>query len=150
MDFFNYQNGELYCENVPAARLAQEFGTPAYIYSKATLLRHYRQVADAFKALNPTICFSIKSCGNINLCRILANEGCGFDVTSGGELYRALQAGGEPSKIIYAGVGKTDDEIRFAPRQRHRGLQHRIRGGTGEHRPHRRPRWARAPSAPCA
>jgi diaminopimelate decarboxylase len=71
-------------------------------------------VADAFAPLNPTICFSIKSCGNINLCRVLAEAGSGFDVTSGGELYRALQAGGEPKKMIYAGVGKTDAEIREA------------------------------------
>jgi len=111
MDFFNYQNGELYCEDVPAAQIAREVGTPAYVYSKATLLRHYRQIAEAFAPVKPTICYSIKSCGNINICKVLAAEGCGFDVTSGGELYRALQAGGEPQKIIYAGVGKTDEEI---------------------------------------
>lgn len=111
MDFFNYKNGQLYCEDVPAEKIAQEVGTPAYVYSKATLLRHYRQVADAFEPLNATICYSIKSCGNINLCRVLANEGCGFDVTSGGELFRALKAGGDPKKMIYAGVGKTDQEI---------------------------------------
>src|SRR4051812_3168593 len=111
MDFFTYKNGELYCENVPAARIAEEVGTAVYVYSKATLLHHYRQIRDAFAPLNPTICYSIKSCGNINLCKILADEGCGFDVTSGGELFRALQAGGDPKKMIYAGVGKTDVEI---------------------------------------
>src|ERR1700722_11123828 len=111
MDFFTYQNGELYCEGVPAEKIAREVGTAAYVYSKATLLHHYRQVADAFKPINATICYSIKSCGNINLCKLLAAEGCGFDVTSGGELFRALQAGGDPAKIIYAGVGKTDVEI---------------------------------------
>jgi diaminopimelate decarboxylase len=111
MDDFNYKNGELYCENVPAARIAQEVGTPAYVYSKATLIHHYRQIADAFSPIDATVCYSIKSCGNINLCRILADQGCGFDVTSGGELFRALQAGGDPQKIIYAGVGKTDQEI---------------------------------------
>ncbi len=114
MDFFNYKNGQLYCEDVPAEKIAQQVGTAVYVYSKATLLHHYRQVADSFKAINPTICYSIKSCGNINLCRVLADEGCSFDVTSGGELYRALEAGGDPKKIIYAGVGKTDDEIRMA------------------------------------
>src|SRR3712207_3250286 len=114
MDFFNYKNGELYCEDVPAAKIAAEVGTACYVYSKATLLHHYRQVADSFKELNPTVCYSIKSNGNINLCRILAEAGSGFDVTSGGELYRALQAGGDPKKIIYAGVGKTDQEIRDA------------------------------------
>ena len=111
MDFFNYKGGELYCEGVPAERLAAEVGTPAYVYSKATLLHHYRQVADAFAPIHATVCFSIKSCGNINICRLLAQQGCGFDVTSGGELFRALQAGGDPKKIIYAGVGKTDVEI---------------------------------------
>jgi len=112
MDFFNYKNNELYCESVPAARIAEQFGTAVYVYSKATLLHHYRQVRDAFAPLKPTICYSIKSNGNINLCKVLAAEGCGFDVTSGGELFRAMQAGGDPKKIIYAGVGKTDQEIR--------------------------------------
>jgi diaminopimelate decarboxylase len=111
MDFFNYRDGELFCEGVPAARIAAEVGTPVYVYSKATLLRHYRQIAEAFSPIGATVCYSIKSCGNINLCRILAEQGCGFDVTSGGELFRALQAGGDPKKIIYAGVGKTDQEI---------------------------------------
>src|SRR5918998_6238593 len=114
MDFFNYKNGQLYCENVPAEKIGAEVGTPTYVYSKATLLHHYRQVADAFKPVNATICYSIKSNGNLNLCKVLAAEGCGFDVTSGGELFRALQAGGDPKKIIYAGVGKTDEEIRDA------------------------------------
>lgn len=111
MDFFNYKNGELYCEDVPAEKIAREVGTACYVYSKATFLHHYRQIAQAFKPLDATICYSIKSCGNINICRFLAAEGCGFDVTSGGELFRALQAGGDPKKMIYAGVGKTDQEI---------------------------------------
>src|SRR5215208_7173117 len=114
MDLFVYKNGELYCEGVPARAIAEQFGTPTYVYSKGTLLKHYNQVATAFAPVNPTICFSIKSCGNINLCKVLAAAGCGFDVTSGGELYRALEAGGDPKKIIYAGVGKTDEEIRWA------------------------------------
>ena len=114
MDQFLYKNGELYCEQVSAAKIAEQFGTPTYVYSKQTVMDHYRQMADAFAPVKPTICFSIKSCGNINICRFLAEAGCGFDVTSGGELYRALQAGGDPKKIIYAGVGKTDEEIRYA------------------------------------
>jgi len=111
MDYFNYKNGELYCEQVPVARIAREVGTPAYIYSKATFLHHYHQIADAFSPLNAMVCYSIKSCGNINILKMLAAEGCGFDVTSGGELFRALQAGAEAKKIIYAGVGKSDQEI---------------------------------------
>lgn len=111
MDHFSYKNGELYCEGVPAERIAREVGTPTYVYSKATLLHHYRQVADAFAPVKATICYSIKSCGNLHICRLLAEAGCGFDVTSGGELFRALRAGGRPEQIIYAGVGKTDQEI---------------------------------------
>jgi diaminopimelate decarboxylase len=111
MDFFDYKNGRLYCEGVPAETIAAEVGTPVYVYSKATLLRHYRQIANAFSPLKATICYSVKSCGNIHICRLLAREGSGFDVTSGGELFRALRAGGDPKKIIYAGVGKTDAEI---------------------------------------
>jgi len=114
MDHFNYVNDELHCEDIPARELAEQYGTPLYVYSKATLLRHYRQIRDAFAELSPTICYSIKSNGNLHLCKVLAAEGCGFDVTSGGELFRALKAGGDPKKIIYAGVGKTDDEIREA------------------------------------
>lgn len=116
MDHFTYRDGELFCEDVPAEAIARQVGTPAYVYSRATLLHHYRQVAGAFAPVDPTVCFSIKSCGNIHLCRVLADEGCGFDVTSGGELFRALQAGGDPRKIIYAGVGKSDEEIAEAIR----------------------------------
>ena len=72
MDFFNYKNGELYCEGVPAATLAAKFGTPLYVYSKATLLHHYRQVADAFAPLKPTVCYSIKSNGNLILSGAMA------------------------------------------------------------------------------
>ncbi len=111
MDYFNYKNDELYCEDIPARELAAKFGTPLYVYSKATLLRHYRQIADAFAPVKPTICYSIKSLGNLHILKLLAAEGCGFDVTSAGELYRALQAGGDPKKIIFAGVGKSDEEI---------------------------------------
>lgn len=111
MDFFNYKNGELYCEGVPAEKIARDVGTPAYVYSKATFLHHYHQIADAFAPLKATICYSVKVCGNIHICRLLAQEGCGFDVTSGGELFRVLKAGGEAKKIIYAGVGKSDQEI---------------------------------------
>jgi diaminopimelate decarboxylase len=111
MDFFNYKNGELYCEDVPAEKIAREVGTPAYVYSRETFLHHYRQIAEAFAELKPTICFSVKSCGNIHILKMLAQEGCSFDVTSGGELFRALKAGGKAKDIIYAGVGKTDQEI---------------------------------------
>jgi diaminopimelate decarboxylase len=95
----------------PPRRLRATSARRPYVYSKATFLHHYRQIRDAFAAVHPTICYSIKSCGNINILKFLREEGCGFDVTSGGELFRALQAGADPKKIIYAGVGKSDQEI---------------------------------------
>ncbi|GAG09463.1 unnamed protein product, partial [marine sediment metagenome] len=88
-----------------------EVGTPVYIYSKATFKDHLQKIQQAYSALVPTICYSVKACGNINILQILAQAGSGFDIVSGGELYRVLQAGGSPSKIVYAGVAKTDTEI---------------------------------------
>jgi len=114
MDYFRYQQGELFCEDVAAAQLAQRFGTPLYVYSAATLRHHYRAMAEAFAPLRPTICFSVKSLSNIHILRLLAGEGCGFDVVSGGELMRAKLAGAEMSRVVYAGVGKTDREINEA------------------------------------
>jgi len=114
MDHFTYQSGELFCEALPVARIAAEVGTPVYIYSKATFLGHYQRLAEAFAPLHPIICYSIKSCGNVNLLEQLRAAGSGFDVTSGGELFRALRAGGDPAKIVFAGVGKTDKEINEA------------------------------------
>ncbi|MBN1490228.1 MAG: diaminopimelate decarboxylase [Phycisphaerae bacterium] len=114
MDHFAYRQGELYCENVPVCQIAEAVGTPAYIYSKATLLHHFRQVRDGFAEVNPTICFSIKSCQNIHILQLLAQEGAGFDVVSGGELFRARQAGADMARIVFAGVGKRDVEIEQA------------------------------------
>ena len=113
-DFFHYQDHQLYCEDVPIEQIAQQLGTPIYIYSAATFKDHYRKLSDAFSELDPLICYSVKSCGNINICRILAHMDSGFDVVSGGELFRVLQAGGKAQRVVYAGVGKTDDEIRQA------------------------------------
>ena len=112
MDFFQYRDGELYIEQVSAADIVAEFGTPVYVYSKATLLHHYDAIAKAFAEVSPVICYSIKSCGNLHLCKILAQRGSGMDVVSGGEIYRAQLAGTDMSKVVYAGVGKTDAEIR--------------------------------------
>ncbi len=113
MDHFAYRGGELWCEDVRLAELIEAVGTPAWVYSRATLVDHFRRFRDAFAALNPTICFSLKALANLHVLRVLAGEGSGFDVTSGGEMVRALEAGGEPEKIVYAGVGKTDAEIRL-------------------------------------
>ncbi len=114
MDSFNFRDGQLFCEDISAADLADEVGTPAYVYSKATMLGHYQRMAEAFAELDPVICYSVKSCSNVHVCRLLAEEGSGFDVVSGGELFRALQAGADPAKITFAGVGKTDREINEA------------------------------------
>ena len=111
MDHFNYRNGALYCEDVPVEQIVSAVGSPVYIYSQATLLTHYQRIARAFAPLNPLICYSIKSCGNLAILRTLRGAGSGFDVVSGGELFRALKAGATPDKIVCAGVGKTDAEI---------------------------------------
>src|SRR4051812_29607574 len=112
MDHFSYRNRTLYCDEVPVPVLAEKYGTPLYVYSQKTLLHHLRQIQTAFAAVNPLICYSIKSNPNLALCRLMAQNGSGFDVTSGGELYRALKAGGTGPKMVFAGAGKTDAEIR--------------------------------------
>jgi len=114
MDNFVYRDGALLVEDVPVAEIARQVGTPVYIYSSATLTDHYQKMARAFAPLNPIICYSIKSCGNLSILRHLKSLGSGFDVVSGGELYRALQAGADPKQIVFAGVGKTDREINEA------------------------------------
>lgn len=114
MDSFSYRNGQLFCEDVPLDRIGDEVGTPAYVYSQATILSHYRQLAQAFAPVNPLICYSVKTNGNIHILRLLADAGSGFDIVSGGELFRVQSAGGDPGKCVYAGVGKTDREIRDA------------------------------------
>ena len=111
MDYFNYKQGKLLAENVLVETIAEQVGTPVYIYSKATFLEHLRKIQHAYKAIDTMVCYSIKACGNINILKLMANAGSGFDIVSGGELYRAIQAGADPAKIVYAGVGKTDKEI---------------------------------------
>lgn len=116
MDHFHYRDGVLHCEAVGIPDLARRFGTPCYIYSRATLVDHYRRLESAWSALDPWLCFSVKSCSNLHILRLMRECGSAFDVVSGGELMRALEAGAEPSRIVFAGVGKTDDEIRHALR----------------------------------
>jgi diaminopimelate decarboxylase len=113
MDHFHYSGRVLYCEAVPVRDLAETYGTPLWVYSKKTLLHHVHQLQRAFAAANPLICYSIKTNGNLAICHLMKEAGTGFDVTSGGELYRALLAGGTGEKIVFAGVGKTDAEIRY-------------------------------------
>jgi len=111
MDYFNYKNGKLFAENLSVEKIANQVGTPVYIYSKATFNDHLQKIQQAYNQLDTTICYSVKACGNINILKFMAEAGSGFDIVSGGELHRVLQAGGDPSKIVYAGVGKTDIEI---------------------------------------
>jgi diaminopimelate decarboxylase len=114
MNHFEYRNGEMFAEGVAVKRIAREVGTPAYIYSLATLKRHYRVFDQAFATVPHIVCFSVKANSNLTLLRTFAKEGSGFDIVSGGELFRALKAGGDPKKIVFSGVGKKKDEIEYA------------------------------------
>ncbi|TKB65302.1 MAG: hypothetical protein E8D47_08575 [Nitrospira sp.] len=99
MNNFEYRDGELYCEQVPVSRISKEVGTPCYVYSYETLIRHYRAYDGAFKSVPHVIAFAMKANSNIAILRLMAKEGSGVDIVSGGELFRALKAGVPPSKI---------------------------------------------------
>ncbi len=114
MHHFQYRKNELYCEAAKISDIAARFGTPLYIYSRRTLVEHYRKIKQAFRSINPLICFSVKANSNLGLLKILAEQGAGMDIVSGGELYRALKVGVSPKKIVYAGVGKREEEIAAA------------------------------------
>jgi diaminopimelate decarboxylase len=114
MHNFEYRQGELYCEQVAVSQIAKEVGTPCYIYSHATLIRHVRAYDSAFKNVPHLIAFAMKANSNLAILRLMAKEGCGVDIVSGGELFRALKAGVPASKIVFAGVGKNAEEIRDA------------------------------------
>ncbi len=111
MDYFDYKNGQLFAEDINVANIAAKVGTPVYIYSKATFKDHLQKIQQAYSQLDTTICYSVKASGNINILQFMAKLDSGFDIVSGGELYRVLKVGGDPSKIVFAGVGKTDVEI---------------------------------------
>src|SRR3954467_7817686 len=98
MDHFVYRDRNLFCEDVPVTDLAEKYGTPLYVYSQATLLHHLKQIQTAFAPAAPIICYSVKTNANLSICKLMADNGSGFDVTSGGELYRALKAGAKGSK----------------------------------------------------
>ncbi len=114
MDAFAYRDARLHAEDVPVDALADRFGTPLYVYSAATLRRHVRRFHAAFRPLAADIHFAVKSCPNVHILRLLHEAGCGFDIVSGGELYRVRQAGVPPDRIAFAGAGKTRREIREA------------------------------------
>lgn len=117
MDFFRYRAGQLHAEDAPVADIIREVKTPAYVYSKATLLDHYDKLARAFEPLDPLICYSVKANSNLSILRIFKERGSGFDVVSGGELFRTMKIDADPGRVAFAGVGKTDEEIRYALRK---------------------------------
>jgi diaminopimelate decarboxylase len=114
MNYFEYKGDELYCEEVPLSEIAQKEGTPLYVYSKKTLMQHYHAFDSAFDGIDHIVCYSVKVCSNVNILKLFAKEGAGMDIVSGGELFRSLNAGVDPKKIVYSGVGKSYSEIIFA------------------------------------
>src|SRR5262245_55238396 len=114
MDHFTYKSRVLHCDDVPVPALDEKYGTPLYVYSRKTLEHHLKQIQAAFKPVEPLVCYSIKTNGNLHIARLMVEGGAGCDVTSGGELFRALKAGCTGDKIVFAGAGKTDAEIRMA------------------------------------
>jgi|SRR5271157_3383906 len=111
---FSYSENDLYCEQVPLADLAARTGTPAYVYSSQTLLDNYRAYDEAFGDLRHTVCYAVKANSSLGVLALLAKAGAGFDIVSGGELFRVLRAGGDPAKVVFSGVGKTAAEVEYA------------------------------------
>jgi diaminopimelate decarboxylase len=117
MNYFRYKAGELHAEDVPLRVLAKKYGTPLYVYSASTLERHVKAYHRAFKDIPHIICFAVKASSNIAVLNVLKESGAGADVVSGGELFRALRAGMDPRKVVYAGVGKTQEGAHRASRE---------------------------------
>jgi diaminopimelate decarboxylase len=118
MNYFNYKGNELFAEDVSITELAGRLGTPLYIYSARTLRRHYRVLAEAFKGSDVLICFAMKALSNLSVLKLFGDMGAGFDIVSVGELMRCLNAGADAGKIVFSGVGKTDEEIEAALKAR--------------------------------
>jgi len=114
MHYFEYKKGELHCEGIPVREIAEKVGTPFYLYSYHTLVRHFRVFDEAFEGIPHLICYSAKANSNLALLRLFVNLGGGVDVVSGGELFRALKSGADPRKIVFSGVGKKEEEIEYA------------------------------------
>ena len=117
MHSFRYHQGQLFAENVPLQSLAEQYGTPLYVYSKNTISGHYTRLDAALARLNHLICYAVKANSNLSVLNTIATLGGGFDIVSAGELYRVIKAGGDPAKCTFAGVGKTRDEIEYALKQ---------------------------------
>ncbi|WP_417347829.1 diaminopimelate decarboxylase [Ferrimonas sp.] len=114
MDYFNYRDGQLMAESVSVSEAAERFGTPCYLYSRATIERHWHAFSDAMGGRDNLICYAVKANSNLAILNLMARMGSGFDIVSGGELARVLQAGGDPAKVVFSGVGKTETEMRQA------------------------------------
>jgi diaminopimelate decarboxylase len=114
MSHFSYRDGVLHAESIPLSRVAEEFGTPTYVYSKAALLQNFAAYADACQGRDALVCYAMKANSNLAILDLLARQGAGFDIVSGGELLRVIAAGGDPDKVIFSGVGKTEAEMRLA------------------------------------
>ncbi len=117
MDYFNFKQGTLYAEDVPVSRIAAAYGTPLYIYSRATLLRHIRAFEDALAGRPHQICYAVKANNSLTILNLMAKMGLGFDIVSEGELRKVLAAGGSAGRCVFSGVGKTSAEIAFALKQ---------------------------------
>jgi diaminopimelate decarboxylase len=114
MNYFTYKDNQLFAEDVAVSDLAARLGTPLYIYSARTLRRHYRVLSEAFKGTDHLICFAMKALSNLSILKLFGDLGAGFDIVSVGELMRCLRAGADPGKIVFSGVGKTDEELEAA------------------------------------
>ncbi len=114
MSHFSYQDGVLHAERTALSRVAEEFGTPTYVYSKSALLENFAAYADACQGRDALVCYAMKANSNLAILDLLARAGAGFDIVSGGELLRVIAAGGDPGKVIFSGVGKTEAEMRLA------------------------------------
>jgi diaminopimelate decarboxylase len=114
MNYFTYKDNQLFAEDVAVSELAGRFGTPLYIYSARTLRRHYRVLSEAFKGTDSLICFAMKALSNLSILKLFNDLGAGFDIVSVGELMRCMRVGADPGKIVFSGVGKTDEEIEAA------------------------------------
>src|SRR5215471_20612882 len=117
MHLFQYHAGHLYCEEVDLARVAEKFGTPTYVYSAGTILDHYMRLGAALGSIDHLICYAVKANSNRAILKLLVDAGAGFDIVSGGELFRVVAAGGDPAKCTFAGVGKSREEIEYALEQ---------------------------------
>lgn len=114
MHFFKYKERRLYVEEIPVEIIAKEVGTPLYLYSHRTIIHHFKRLKEAFSEFDTLVCFSVKSNDHLTILKILSDAGSGFDIVSVGELFKVLKGGGNPEKTVFAGVGKREDEIRFA------------------------------------